>query len=305
MKKPLSGIFSGASALIVQAVLCAVPACGQGFAGVEQTLRSVADRVVHDASYQFEDRHDSSRYVDPEEAPPGARLLPASPSNDWRYWNGVLNIARGRLGELTGEGRHLEDAANQVIRYHRYLFNERRGLMHHCWYSDSLKPGVAFWGRANGWALLAQVELLDRLPGRHRLRDTLLSLFRRHIRGILQYQDDRGLWHQLLDRADSFAETSCSAMFTYAIARGVNRGYLAWGLAQRRPGEGGGVCRGRSGLMGKSRAFVPARGSARTWHTTTTGRHPSMTRMGSGPSSWPGAKCCHWESKGEWFDTQA
>ena len=35
------------------------------------------------------------------------------------------------------------------------------------------------------------------------------------------------MWHQLLDKTDSYLETSASAMFTFAIARGVNRGWLA------------------------------------------------------------------------------
>ena len=34
------------------------------------------------------------------------------------------------------------------------------------------------------------------------------------------------MWHQLLDKTDSYLETSASAMFTFAIARGVNRGWL-------------------------------------------------------------------------------
>ena len=48
----------------------------------------------------------------------------------------------------------------------------------------------------------------------------------RHIIGISRYQGSKGLWHQLLDKTDSFLETSCSAMFTYAIARAVNKGYI-------------------------------------------------------------------------------
>jgi unsaturated rhamnogalacturonyl hydrolase len=101
-----------------------------------------------------------------------------------------------------------------------------KGLMHHCWYSDVQRPGVAYWGRANGWALLAQVELLDRLPDRHPQRATLLTLLQQHIQGITRYQSDEGMWHQLLDKQDSYLETSCTAMFTYAIARAVNKGYI-------------------------------------------------------------------------------
>jgi rhamnogalacturonyl hydrolase YesR len=100
------------------------------------------------------------------------------------------------------------------------------GLMTHCWYSDSKLQSVAFWGRANGWALVAQVDLLDRLPKNHPQRKNLLFLLRRHILGIAHYQAGNGLWHQLLDKQDSYFETSCSAMFTYSIARAVNKGYI-------------------------------------------------------------------------------
>ncbi len=43
-------------------------------------------------------------------------------------------------------------------------------------------------------------------------------------------QGGTGLWHQLLDREGSDLGTSTSARFTFAIARGVNRGWLstAW-----------------------------------------------------------------------------
>jgi rhamnogalacturonyl hydrolase YesR len=121
---------------------------------------------------------------------------------------------------------HLDDAARQVINFHRYLFNEQVGLMYHCWYWDVRRPGVAIWGRGDGWAMLAQVDLLDHLPRDHPQRDTLLSLLRRHIVGVARHQGAEGLWHQLLDKVDSYLETSCTAMFTYAIARAVNKGYI-------------------------------------------------------------------------------
>jgi unsaturated rhamnogalacturonyl hydrolase len=131
-----------------------------------------------------------------------------------------------RMGELTGESRYFDDAARQVINFHKYLFDEKVGLMHHCWYSDNQRPGIAYWGRANGWTLLAQIDLLDRLPNNHPQRDTLVTLLQRHIKGIARYQSSEGLWHQLLDKPDSFLETSCSAMFTYVTARAVNKGYI-------------------------------------------------------------------------------
>ena len=98
--------------------------------------------------------------------------------------------------------------------------------MYHCWFSDVQQSGVAFWGRANGWALLAQLDLLDHLPAEFPQREELLGLLQKHILGIARYQSAEGLWHQLLDMKDSYPETSCSAIFTYVVARAVNRGYL-------------------------------------------------------------------------------
>ena len=131
-----------------------------------------------------------------------------------------------RMGGLTNDYKYFDDAAKQVINFNKYLFDDTKGIMYHNWYSDVNKTGVAFWGRANGWALLAQVDLLDHLPENYPRRDTLLTLLQRNILGVAKYQSASGLWHQLLDKEDSYLETSCSAMFTYAIARAVNKGYI-------------------------------------------------------------------------------
>lgn len=161
----------------------------------------------------------------------------------WTLWADDLYMSvafLARMGEFTGDTRYLDDAVNQVIRFNHYLFDEEKGLMHHCWFSDTQTPGIAFWGRANGWAMLAHVDLLDRLPESHTQRDTLLTLLRRHIQGIMLYQSDEGLWHQLLDKPDSYLETSCSSIFTYVLARAVNKGYIEteYASAARRGWKG-------------------------------------------------------------------
>jgi unsaturated rhamnogalacturonyl hydrolase len=147
----------------------------------------------------------------------------------WTLWADDLYMSisfLSRMGELTGDEKYFDLAANQVINFNKYLFDPNKGLMYHNWYSDVNKTGVAFWGRANGWSLLAQVDLLDQLPDNYPQSDTLISLLQRHILGIAKYQSASGLWHQLLDKEDSYLETSCSAMFTYSIARAVNKGYI-------------------------------------------------------------------------------
>ncbi len=181
----------------------------------------------------------------------------------WTIWADDLYMICSflcRMPEMPGilDGvQGLNDAIRQVINYHHYLFDEKLGLMYHNWYSSTQRHGVACWGRANGWAILAQCDLLDHLPPNHPQRDTLLFLFRRHIEGVLGYQDSSGLWHQLIDKPDSFLETSCSAIFTYALLHGVRLNYLpqkylsaaqrGWqGLVRRvRPdGKIEGICTG-------------------------------------------------------------
>ncbi len=322
------------------------PLPAQEIPSVTEKVRTVADAVLNHTSFEFVDQKNGKHYSSTDAAPADAQLKIVSPANDWRYWNGVLNIAMletgealrdsayinfsirniafgfdnyryfeknhdgegkwdypfgqritmedlddvgamgaslievyrhdrqnryrtyidqaaryittkqfryedstfirpnpqrwtiwaddlymsvsflARMGELTGDPRYFDDAAKQVVNFHKHLFDRSKGLMVHYWYSDVNRQGVAFWGRANGWAVMAQVNLLDRLPTNHPMRDTLIALLRRHLLGIARWQSGEGLWHQLLDKEDSFLETSCSAMFTYAIARSVNKGYL-------------------------------------------------------------------------------
>jgi rhamnogalacturonyl hydrolase YesR len=236
----------------------------------ETVLRSVADAELQDAKFHFIDSKSGQHFTFTETAPSNAQLRPESPYTDWRYWNGVLNIAMiklgevlqepayivllenitfsfdnylnfkrkyngkdkwnypfgqcfiieelddcgsmgasiievwkgdpqdqyrryvdraanhiltkqtcledgtfvrsfpfkwtlwaddlymglsflSRMGELTSDNRYFDDAVRQVIKFHQYLFNNEKGLIHHSWHSDLNRPSVAFWGRANGW----------------------------------------------------------------------------------------------------------------------------------------------------------
>ena len=80
--------------------------------------------------------------------------------------------------------------------------------------------------RANGWALLTLVELLDVLPEDHPDRAAVLDLLRAHVRGLLARQSGSGFWHQLLDRDDSYLETSATAIYAYALAHAIGRGWI-------------------------------------------------------------------------------
>jgi len=131
-----------------------------------------------------------------------------------------------QMGQATGDARYFDDAARQVVGMSARLFNSENGLFDHSWFADMDDDARFYWGRGGGWMMMAMAELLSVMPGSHPDRPKVLEIFRRGARGAVETQGSAGLWHQLLDRTDSYLETSASAMFTFAIARGVNRGWL-------------------------------------------------------------------------------
>jgi unsaturated rhamnogalacturonyl hydrolase len=134
--------------------------------------------------------------------------------------------ALAQMGALTGDGKYFDDAVKQIVQFSERMFVGEKGLYMHGWIGGMEPHPVFHWGRANGWAILAMTELLNVLPTDHPGREKVLALYRAHVRGIAATQGGAGLWHQLLDRTDSYLETSASAIFVYCIARGINQGWL-------------------------------------------------------------------------------
>lgn len=132
-----------------------------------------------------------------------------------------------RMGKLTGDNKYFDDAIKQVLNFNKYLYDPAKGIYFHCWYSDVAQNGVAHWLRCNGWIAMAQVELLSNLPKSYPGRQQLITYLQRQLTGISRYQDQSGLWHQLIDKPDSYLETSGTAMFVYAIAKAVNEHWIS------------------------------------------------------------------------------
>jgi len=131
-----------------------------------------------------------------------------------------------RMGKLTGDAKYFDEALKQVTQFDAYLWDEQSGLYLHSWHSDEQANGLARWGRANGWVMMAKVELLKVLPADHAGREAVIKSLVSQIKGVASYQSNSGLWHQLLDKNDSFLETSCTAMFSCGTAYAVNQGFI-------------------------------------------------------------------------------
>lgn len=131
-----------------------------------------------------------------------------------------------RYASVMKDNSMLEDAVQQALDYYEYLMHPELNISYHCYYSDTDENGTACWGRANGWFLLAYTDLLSMLPEDHPKREKLIKNLQQYIKGISRYQSHTGAWHQLLDKSDSYLEMSCTAMFTYGIAKAVNQGWV-------------------------------------------------------------------------------
>jgi unsaturated rhamnogalacturonyl hydrolase len=134
--------------------------------------------------------------------------------------------ALAQMGKVTGERKYYDEASRLVALFSELLFDKTKGVCMHGWV-EGMEPHPAFfWARANGWAVMAVSALLDVLPQDHPQRKAVLEFFRAYCQGLATLQSSSGFWHQLLDRNDSFLETSATAMFTYVLAHGINQGWL-------------------------------------------------------------------------------
>lgn len=122
--------------------------------------------------------------------------------------------------------KYYQEAVRQVLQFAERMFVPEKGLFRHGWV-EGMKDHPAFhWGRANGWAILTMCEVLDVLPANYPGRDKIINLLQAHVRGLAACQSKDGFWHQLLDRNDSYLESSATALYVYCMAHAINKGWI-------------------------------------------------------------------------------
>ena len=174
--------------------------------------------------------------------------------------------ALAQMGKLTGDAKYYDDAVKQVLQFSQRMFNKDLGIYMHGWVEEMTVHPEFHWARANGWALLTMVELLDVLPENHPGRKAVIEQLIAHVKGLAFYQSGEGFWHQLLDKPDSYMETSATAIYTYCIARAINKGWidakayapmclLAWNAVSTKVNSKGQV---EGTCVGTGMAFDPA-----------------------------------------------
>ncbi|MFD7476875.1 glycoside hydrolase family 105 protein [Streptomyces sp. NPDC059837] len=150
----------------------------------------------------------------------------------------MVNPFLVEYGKEFGDATYANDeAAKQLYVYGNHL-QVTNGLLKHAydesktasWADPATGLAPEHWCRAVGWYAMAIVNVLDAIPVDHPRRPQLVGIFRRLAAGLEKTQDPAtGRWFQVIDkggRGDNWTETSCSSMFTYALSRGAQQGYL-------------------------------------------------------------------------------
>ncbi|NJK95692.1 MAG: glycosyl hydrolase [Bacteroidales bacterium] len=150
------------------------------------------------------------------------RLGPEGLTDQARWWVddmymiGILQLTAYRI---TGEKIYIERASNMIAAYLPKL-QQANGLFLH-------GPSAPFhWCRGNGWVASILAEILADLPVSDPNYNAILTGYKRMMEALLKYQSDNGMWRQLIDYKYSWTESSGTAMFAFAMTRGVNLGIL-------------------------------------------------------------------------------
>ena len=86
-------------------------------------------------------------------------------------------------GVYTGETKYFDEAATMYKNFVSRMWVPEKGIYRHGYVEGLQDQPTYHWARANGWALLTTVELLDMLPESHPDRAFILEQLRKHVRG--------------------------------------------------------------------------------------------------------------------------
>lgn len=142
----------------------------------------------------------------------------------------MITAVQAQAYRATGDRKYIDRAAKEMVVYLDSL-QKPNGLFYHA-------PDVPFfWGRGNGWMAAGMSELLLSMPEDNPDRPRIMQGYKTMMASLLQYQAESGMWRQLIDDPESWPETSCTGMFTFAFITGVKNGWLdaeTYGPAARK-----------------------------------------------------------------------
>lgn len=165
----------------------------------------------------------------------------------------MLSMFLLEMYRLTGDEKYIADFAAQMKGHSEHLADKKSGLWVHGWDADKenyddgcsiygwpdsiTRKSTEYWGRANGWVTMALADALQTIPSNSAYRKPLEKEFKNILKTLPGLQNKTtGHWYQLLNHPtdpENFQESSCTAMFSYAMALGIKMKILSKKKYQR------------------------------------------------------------------------
>ena len=131
----------------------------------------------------------------------------------------MINVLQTQAYRATKDMKYLRRAAKEMC-YYLDRLQQSDGLFYHA-------QGVPYvWARGDGWMAAGMPMILQYLPKDDPHYGRILDGYRRMMATLRKYQREDGMWSQLVNDPESWAETSGTAMFAYAFLSGVRNGWL-------------------------------------------------------------------------------
>jgi len=140
----------------------------------------------------------------------------------------IMSDAYYMLPPFLAAAGEYDEAIKQIEGYRKCLYHADEQLYSHIWDGPNNKfEREDFWGVGNGWTAAGLTRVIKTLPG-NRMEDKkrLIGYVKEVMDGCLKYLRSDGMFHNVVNKPDTFPEVNLSQMISYSIFRGVDRGYI-------------------------------------------------------------------------------
>jgi rhamnogalacturonyl hydrolase YesR len=140
----------------------------------------------------------------------------------------IMSDAFYMLPPFLAAAGEYDEALKQIEGYRKYLYHKHDQLYSHIWDGPNKKfEREDFWGVGNGWTAAGLTRVIKLLPeNRPDDKKKLIGYVKEVLDGCLKYLREDGLFHNVINKPETFPEVNLSQMISYTIFRGVAAGYL-------------------------------------------------------------------------------
>ena len=140
----------------------------------------------------------------------------------------IMSDAYYMLPPFLAAAGEFDEALKQIEGYRKCLYHENDQLYSHSWDGpNNVFAREDFWGVGNGWTAAGLTRVINALPeSRMEDKKRLIGYVKEVVDGCLKYLRDDGMFHNVVNKPDTFPEVNLSQMISYTIFRGVDRGYI-------------------------------------------------------------------------------